>query len=197
MGKDLTALYATLGILFIFILALAIAYLIFCIIGTVKLFQKAGKSGWEAIIPFYNKWVLTEISGLAWYWFLLLIAPTIISLIDRNLSSLGLIAQIFGNFMCFYNLSKKFHKDTGFIVLGTLLGGIMIPIIGISNSYTYDNTVPVTENGPFGSTPNTNNQSTTTTTATTTTQANKFCPNCGKPTEENDEFCKNCGTKLK
>ena len=93
--------------------------------------------------------------------------------------------------MCFYNLSKKFHKDTEFIVLGTILSYIMIPIIGINNNYTYDNTVLVSEIGPFGSTPNTNNQS------TTATQTNKFCPNCGTPAEENDKFCKNCGAKLK
>ena len=85
MEKDLTALFATLGVFIFFVVALLIAYLIFYIIGKIKLFQKAGKNGWEAIIPFYSDWVLTEISGLAWYWFLFLIAPTIIGFIDDDL----------------------------------------------------------------------------------------------------------------
>lgn len=48
----------------IFILLLVIALYVVYVIGLWKLFKKAGKQGWEAIIPFYNTYVLVEISGL-------------------------------------------------------------------------------------------------------------------------------------
>ena len=59
-----------LGILFV-----ATIIKVFEIIYTWKLFKKAGKGGWESLIPFYNKWVLVEISESNWWWFLLLVIP--------------------------------------------------------------------------------------------------------------------------
>lgn len=50
----------------VFILLLVIALYAVYVIGLWKLFKKAGKQGWEAIIPFYNTYVLVEISGLNW-----------------------------------------------------------------------------------------------------------------------------------
>ncbi|HPR09344.1 MAG TPA: DUF5684 domain-containing protein [Candidatus Saccharibacteria bacterium] len=35
-----------------------------------KLFQRAGKPGWAAIVPFYNTYVMTEIAKLSVGWFL-------------------------------------------------------------------------------------------------------------------------------
>lgn len=58
----------------IFILLLVIALYVVYVIGLWKLFKKAGKQGWEAIIPFYNTYVLVEISGLNWWYFLIAIS---------------------------------------------------------------------------------------------------------------------------
>ena len=44
-----------------------IAFLVFYFVCLWKLFKKAGKNGWEAIIPYYNTWVLIEIAGLNWW----------------------------------------------------------------------------------------------------------------------------------
>ena len=63
------------------LIIIGIAILILYIVGYIKLFKKAGRNGWEAIIPFYNNWVLVEISELSWWWFLILIAPTIANII--------------------------------------------------------------------------------------------------------------------
>lgn len=41
----------------IFILLLVIALYVVYVIGLWKLFKKAGKQGWEAIIPFYNTYI--------------------------------------------------------------------------------------------------------------------------------------------
>ena len=53
-------------ILFVSIIALAI--IVLYVIGTWKLFKKAGKQGWEALIPFYSTYVLVEISGLNYHY---------------------------------------------------------------------------------------------------------------------------------
>ena len=179
-----------LGIFVIFFIVLAIAWLIVYIIGLWNLFKKAGKQGWESIIPFYNMWVLVEISGLAWWWFLLLISPTILGIIDDNLSKLSSVIVIFGNFCCYYNISKKLHKDTGFAILTTIFNTIMIPVIGLSKNYQFDNSIKVSEIGPFEKTTNTNHTN-------TTDESKCFCPNCGTQINKENKFCKNCGTKLK
>jgi hypothetical protein len=40
-----------------------------------KIFTKAKKPGWAAIIPIYNTIVMLEIIGKPWYWLLLLLVP--------------------------------------------------------------------------------------------------------------------------
>ena len=45
--------------------------------GLWKVFEKAGKPGWAAIIPIYNLYVLVKVSGNAWYWFALFFVPVI------------------------------------------------------------------------------------------------------------------------
>ena len=198
--NNLSGVFAILGVLgtFVFFIgAILIAWLVIYIIGKWKLFQKAGKQGWESIIPFYSSWVLVEISGLAWWWFLIIIAPTILGIIDENLSGLATLISLFGSFCCYYNISKKLHKDTGFAVLITLFSGIMIPIIGFSKNYQFDNSEEVSDIGPFGKTTTNTNTNNTTNTETNSEKTKKFCPNCGNPVEEENEFCKNCGEKLK
>lgn len=68
----------------IFILLLVIALYVVYVIGLWKLFKKAGKQGWEAIIPFYNTYVLVEISGLNWWYFLIAISGTILGMLKIN-----------------------------------------------------------------------------------------------------------------
>ena len=187
--REFESLFAALGFFTIFILLLFLPLLIIYIIGAVNFYKKAGKDGWEAIIPFYNKWVLTEIAGLEWWWFLILIAPTITGILSiGNTAPLGLLASLFGHFCYFYNISKKLHKDTGFAVLTTLFKYIMIPLIGLSNNYQFDNTVKVSNMGPFDSTNNSNN---------TNNPDKLYCQHCGKEIEKDNKFCKNCGEKIK
>ena len=196
---DLNEAFKILGAialpLILIITAIVISLLVISIVALYKIFKKAGRNGWEAIIPFYNIFVLVEISGLAKWWFILLIAPNIISIIDENLITLANIASLVGSFVCYYNLSKKFHKDTGFAILATLLPIIALPILAFSNNCQYDFNVSVDELGPFGK----NNQQTNPENTNTNTEDHqkKYCQNCGTAVDPQNEYCKNCGTKLK
>ena len=73
-----------------------------------KIFKKAGKNGWEAIVPLYNAYTLFEITwGNGWYF--LLIFTSIIPF-------LGWIACIVIVIMTMVKLAKAFGKDGGFVV---------------------------------------------------------------------------------
>ena len=47
------------------VMVIFIPVLVVYFVGFWNLLKKAGRKGWEAIIPFYNTWVLAEIAGVA------------------------------------------------------------------------------------------------------------------------------------
>ncbi len=201
------SIFLAFGAFMIFFLIIFLILYIIYVIGLWRLFKKAGKNGWEAIIPYYNTWVYVEISGLNWWYFLLIISSTITSLIGlEELSLLCSLANIVAMFFCNYNVAKKLHKDTGYAVLMTLFPYIMLPVIGFSNNITWDDNVSVSPNGPIGA--NTNNtyntNSTTYTTQSNTTEPNntnntakKFCATCGNEILSDTKYCPKCGSEIK
>lgn len=118
------------------------------LIGKWKIFKKAGRKGWEAIIPLYSTWILmVEVAKLNWWWFLILFAP---SLITINLGKFGIILtllELFITLLTNYNIAKKFHKDIWLAILMTFFPVIFYPIIGFSEKYVYDDSVLVSKNG--------------------------------------------------
>ena len=178
------------SIALILILGLLImAYLVFYIVCLWKLFKKAGKNGWESLIPFYNTYVLVEIAGLNWWYFLIAISGTIASMLNIDgLTWLTNIASLAVNFFIFYNLAKKMHKEPmGIAIAGVFVSGIMVPVLALSKSYEYDSSVAVSPNGPIGD----NKDS-----ATTTNEPERFCLGCGQKLKPNSLFCENCGKKV-
>ena len=99
------------------IISLAISVLI--IVALWKVYEKAGKPGWAAIIPIYNIWVLLEIIKKPWWWLLLLLIPIV------NIVILIIMIQ---------NLSLKFGKGVGFTIGMILLPFIFIPILGFGDA---------------------------------------------------------------
>ena len=80
---------------------LSLAFAVLAIVAMWKIFEKAGKPGWAAIIPFYNIYVLFEITwGNGWK-FLLLLIP---------------IANIVFAIITMVKLAKAFGKGGGFAV---------------------------------------------------------------------------------
>jgi signal peptidase I len=60
---------------FVFLLIIASPFLILCVAGTWKLFQKAGEKGWKALVPFYSSYVMLKISGRPGWWLIWLFLP--------------------------------------------------------------------------------------------------------------------------
>ena len=208
------------------ILLLVIPVLIVYLVGLWKLFKKAGRNGWEAIIPFYNTWVLAEISGVAWWYALIIILANLGIAGDGVLSSIASLASLVANFFICYNLSKKFNKDVGTAILTFLFGIVMIPVMGFSKSYQYDGNVFVSENGPFGDPSNVNNRnqgnqgfnsngysSQNYNSQSYNSQGygfdngvngsdngnveTRYCQYCGKQINAHAKYCGNCGSEIK
>lgn len=97
------------------------------IAGMWKMFVKAGKPGWAAIIPIYNTIVLLEIVGCPIWWIILLLVPCVNVVIS-------LIVLI--------DLAKSFGKGTGFDIGLWLLSFIFFPILGFGDARYLGPSVP-------------------------------------------------------
>ena len=98
----------------IFYLAVAV----FMLVCVWKVFVKAGKPGWAAIVPFYNLYVEFEIAWGKGILFLLLLIP---------------IVDVVVGIICMYKLCKAFGKGVGFFVLMLLLPIIAWPILAFGS----------------------------------------------------------------
>ena len=184
------------GVVYLVILALGI----FSLVCTWKVFKKAGKKGWESIVPIYNMVVLLEISGCSvWFIFLLLIPYVNFIVI----------------FYIYYKLGKKFGQSTGFCIGLMLLTPIFMAILAFDKSKVYENQLnnnmnnqPQFNQMQYNSQnmnnfqPVNNNQFTNNQPQFSNNQYNnqqmltKVCPKCGTMAKEDSSFCMNCGNQL-
>ncbi|MBO5474845.1 MAG: hypothetical protein J6A08_13830 [Lachnospiraceae bacterium] len=103
------------GVYSIVVLAIGILMLV----ALWKIFVKAGKPGWGAIIPFYNSYCLFEMSfGNGWL-FLLCLVPCV-----------NFIIQI----IMYVKLAKAFNQSTAFAVGLIFLPFIFLPILGFGDA---------------------------------------------------------------
>ena len=79
-----------------------------------KVFTKAGKPGWAAIIPIYNYIVLLQIAGKPVWWIFLFLIP---------------LANIVVIILMYAGISRNFGKGTGFTLGLIFLGIIFFPIL--------------------------------------------------------------------
>lgn len=83
-----------------------------------RIYEKAGKPGWAAIVPIYNFIVLLEIIGKPWYWILLMLIPGVnfvLAIWSVNL------------------LSKSFGQGVGFTLGLIFLSIIFYPMLAFGN----------------------------------------------------------------
>jgi hypothetical protein len=71
-----------------------LALAVLMIVSVWKIFTKAGKPGWAAIIPFYNIWILLETVGRPGWWLLLYFIP-FVNIVIAIIVALDL-AKVFG-----------------------------------------------------------------------------------------------------
>jgi len=92
---------------------------VFMIAAMWKVFTKAGKPGWAAIVPIYNIIVLLGIAGKPAWWIILFFIPIV-----------NLIITI----LVYVALAGKFGKGGGFAMGLVFLGPIFFPILGFGSA---------------------------------------------------------------
>ena len=102
-SADATGALFSLGCFWFFYIGIFVLY----IAGMWKVYTKAGKPGWAAIIPIYNFVVLMEIAGRPGWWVLLLFVPLV------NIVVLAMVS---------IDVAASFGKSTAFGIGLWLLG---------------------------------------------------------------------------
>ncbi len=99
------------GVILFYLLILAVA-----VAGIWKVFVKAGKPGWAAIVPIYNSWVLAEIAGKPGWWGLLMLIPFVNIVVSLLLAME--IAKRFGKSQVFGIVALWLFSTVGYLILG-------------------------------------------------------------------------------
>lgn len=136
ISNDLWVIILVIGLIAILF---CIGLLILLLTAHWKIFTKAGKPGWAALVPFYNGYTLSVIVfGNASYFVISLVLNTASFIAQiAGLSTLVILIWIATVVLCiiFYiKLSKAFGKSGGFIVGMIFLPYIFQPILGFGKS---------------------------------------------------------------
>ncbi len=106
MNEGCEIYFAGVGILIFELILIAVI-----VVGLWKLFIKAGKPGWAALIPIYNTCIVIDMAGKPIWWVILLFIPGV-----------GLVVSI----LMAIGLAKNFGRGAG-----TAVGLIFLPLIFI------------------------------------------------------------------
>ena len=185
--------------IFLFILIVFLIIVPLIVVGIVanwKLFKKTGRDGWKSLIPIYSSWVLIEISGLNWWWFLLLVINFTFSYQIEELTFAINICSFLAIFNCYYNIARKFGRDKTTSIFAGIFPFIFVLIFAFSNDIVFDTDIPVSVNGIFG-TPvnNMGNSNDNVGSDIDNLQKYSYCGNCGLKLDNSARFCPNCGRK--
>jgi len=144
-------------------------------------FKKAGREGWEAIIPVYSNIVLLEITGLPMWYIALLFVPG---------------ANIYAMVKIYLELAYRFNKSSEFGIGIFFLTPIFLGFLAFDKKITYSeprnnvvcfcpkcgNKIDIKDKFCAGCGNALNNKD--------------KCLNCGNKVNKNDKYCMNCGNEI-
>ena len=107
------------GVFSVLMILIIIACVVLIYIAQWRIFKKAGKEGWKALIPIYNSYTLLQILNMEPMLCFLTLVPG---------------AQFMLNIVMMVKLAKSFGKSTGFAVGLILLGPIFLMILAFSDA---------------------------------------------------------------
>jgi hypothetical protein len=103
-------------------IAIVLAIAVLQVAGMWKVFTKANKPGWAAIIPIYNLYVMLDIGDNEWWWLLVLLVP---------------LVQIYASYKIVAGVARSFGKGIGFALGLMILGFVFFPLLGFGD-YQYN-----------------------------------------------------------
>ena len=193
------------------ILLVGLVVAVCSIIGQWKAFKKAGKNGWEAIIPVYNQIVLCQITGVNPWWILIVFGASFVLGLLSAIPVVGVIftlayyaLSIYFYVILYVSTARSFGKSDGYAaglfflapIFWLLLGGKNTQYVGpkpmndvvmnfidekILNKNTQSNSG---FQQPVNNVPVNN-----------ATNA-KYCDACGCNISDGERFCPGCGKEI-
>lgn len=106
-----------------FVLFIYFLLMVVLVVSMWKIFEKAGKPGWAAIVPIYNLVVMLQITNIPVWVIVLLIIPVV-----------NIFAGIIIGIMVALKLATAFGKDVTFGVLAIFFPYIMYPILAFGDA---------------------------------------------------------------
>ena len=168
------------------------------IIGTWKILTKANKPGWGALIPFYNEYLLCQITGVNPWWIVIVICSGFLSFIPVIGGLLSFAASIYFEILLNVSLARSFSKEDSYAVGLILLAPIFYLILGTKDN-NYLGTRPMDDivfnkinqnnNNTSNNTANQSNNSEQTANA-------KYCSSCGAQITKDTKYCPSCGKEV-
>ncbi len=134
-GMDESGLNAVIGAFIVGGLSLVVFFVLglAAVFGLWKLFTKAGKPGFYAIIPFLNLYTLVEITGLpvTWFWY-----SIIAGILATWTGGFFGLVNLFLTFIIFRQLMRVFGKSDsiGNVIINMIFAYITLPILGMSDA---------------------------------------------------------------
>lgn len=119
-NASLSTIFSSVSIV-TWIISLAICVVM--IVALWKVFTKAGKPGWAAIVPFYDMWTLFEIGGQKGAYIFFMFIPCA-----------GPIIYLVFEIKAYLEIAKRFGKETWFGVLSIFFPYITFPILAFSDA---------------------------------------------------------------
>lgn len=137
-------------------LLLFLVILVVMLVANYKIFKKAGKNGWECLIPIYATIVKFEFLNIPLWFLLIYLIPGV-----------GIIPQVIMSI----NLAKKFDKDAFFALGLIILPVVFYPILAFSDAEYNSNAAGLFESGKVSDKRYCTNCGSVVT--------GKYCSNCG------------------
>lgn len=104
--------------IFIIYMLFVVALVAFLLVTQWIVFTKAGRAGWESIVPIYNAYVLCKIAKISPFWLFAAFIPYV---------------NFIFSIIVYYNLGKAFNKSTGFCIGLILLTPIFLAILAFGD----------------------------------------------------------------
>ena len=131
---DIFAKMATMALaIMIPVLLIGIAIAVLMIVSYWKIFKKAGKEGWEAIVPGYNLAILSSIAGFTPY-----LGFIVLGLFIPVISSLAYLALFVLHVVNCLKIAEAFGKDIGFAIGMMLLPFVFFPMLAFDQEAKYN-----------------------------------------------------------
>ena len=119
--NEIDGFFVIFWVIFGFIMLMTIAVSLLTVIGQWKVFEKAGKPGWAALIPIYNYIIMMEIAELPTWYIVLYFIP---------------FANIYVQVITYLEIVKRFGEGPGFAI-GMLFFPYIFWLILGGKSYKY------------------------------------------------------------